>query len=156
MGVFGIMAYWINEVPDHLKTQRVCIEVVEKYPWLLKYVPDHFKTEEMCTKALYDCLRLFGGVPDHLKTRKMCNEAVGGYLWLLEHIPGWFIIRQQIKIWYDDDYWHEDDGIIKWYQGYKKQKAQKAKIKEELLPIAWHPDRVMDCCMPGEEKRLWK
>ena len=29
--------------------------------------------------------------------------------------------------------------FIKWHEGYKKRKAQKAKIKEELMPIAWHP-----------------
>ena len=44
MSVFGLIAYWINEVPDHLKTQEMCIEVVEKYPWLLGYVPDRLKT----------------------------------------------------------------------------------------------------------------
>ena len=44
--------------------------------------------------------------------------------------------------------------MIKWYDGYQKHKAQKAKIKE-LLPIAWHPERVIDWCMSGEEKRLW-
>ena len=48
MGVFGFMAYWINEVPDHLKIQESCIEAVEKCVWFLKYVPDHFKTQEMC------------------------------------------------------------------------------------------------------------
>ena len=36
----------------------------------------------------------------------------------------------------------------------KKGKAQKAKIKEELLPIAWHPDRVMDWCVPEYEKKI--
>ena len=42
----------------------------------------------------------------------------------------------------------------------KKRKAQKAKIKEELLPIAWHPLRWWDWCVPEDEKRetekLWK
>ena len=28
-----------------------------------------------------------------------------------------------------------------------------AKIKEELLLIAWHPNRVMDWCMSGDEKK---
>ena len=39
---------------------------------------------------------------------------------------------------------------------YEKRKAQKAKIKEELMPIAWHPNRVMDWCMPEDENRRWK
>ena len=42
----------------------------------------------------------------------------------------------------------------------KNRKAQKAKIKEELLPIAWHPLRWWDWCVPEDEKRetekLWK
>ena len=32
-------------------------------------------------------------------------------------------------------------------------KNEKAKIKEELLSIAWHPDRLMDWCMAEDEKR---
>ena len=41
----------------------------------------------------------------------------------------------------------------------KKQKAQKAKIKDELLPITWHPSRWWDLCVPEDEKKetetLW-
>ena len=47
--------------------------------------------------------------------------------------------QQKIKTWKDDDYWN-DDGI-KWYDMYKQRKAQKASIKEELMPIAWHLSR---------------
>ena len=49
--------------------------------------------------------------------------------------------------------------MIKWYNGYKKRRAQKAKIKEELMPIAWHHDHVMDWCMSEDEQKdmekLW-
>ena len=48
-------------------------------------------------------------------------------------------------IWYDDDYYYDDGNhwdndddenkFFEWYNGYKKRKAQKANIKEELLPI---------------------
>ena len=41
-----------------------------------------------------------------------------------------------------------------WYEGHQKRKAQKAKIIEELLPIAWHPNRVMDWCMSEDQKGL--
>ena len=52
-------------------------------------------------------------------------------------------------MWYDkyyDDHWFtesddDDDEFFKWYNGYKKRKAQKAKINKELLFIAWHPSR---------------
>ena len=53
MGVYKIMAYWINEVPAHLKIQEVCIESAVTNPWQLDYVSDHFKTQEMCNKAVY-------------------------------------------------------------------------------------------------------
>ena len=37
--------------------------------------------------------------------------------------------------------------------------AEKASIKKELLPIAWHPLRWWDWCVPEDEKRdteaLW-
>ena len=55
--------------------------------------------------------------------------------------------------------WHEDfddDEIIEWYDGYKKSKTQKGKIKEELLPIVWNLDRVMDWCMSEDEKERFK
>ena len=37
--------------------------------------------------------------------------------------------------------------------GYKERKAQKAQIKYELAPIAWHPDRYLDWCIDEDEKR---
>ena len=51
--------------------------------------------------------------------------------------------QEQIKIWQDDDEYH-DHELFKGHNDYKKRKAQKAEITEELMPIAWHPDRVMD------------
>ena len=84
----------------------------------------------------------------------MCNKAVRDYLFSLRYVPDWFVTQQQRGTGYDDDYVYNDSGMIKWYDGYRKHKAQKAKIKE-LLPIAWHPERVIDWCMSGEEKRLW-
>ena len=65
------MAYWINEVPDHLKTEQPCIGAVEKCAWLLKYVFDHFKTQEMCNEAVRNHTLEY--VPDKLKTQEMCE-----------------------------------------------------------------------------------
>ena len=53
-------------------------------------------------------------------------------------------------MWYDDYYdddgdyhWDDEnkDKFLDWYKGYQKRRCQKAKIKEELLPIAWHSSR---------------
>ena len=46
-----------------------------------------------------------------------------------------------------------DIEINEWYEGHQKRKAQKAKIKDELMPIAWHPSRWWDWCVPKDEKK---
>ena len=65
-------------------------------------------------------------------------------------------------MWYDDSEYCDDDdedNFFKWYDSYKKCKTQKASIKEELMPITWHPSRYWDWCMSEDEKKeteaLW-
>ena len=46
-------------------------------------------------------------------------------------------------------------------QRMKKRSAKKKKaLHEELLPVAWHPDRVYDWCFDEEEKgfleEMWR
>ena len=41
-------------------------------------------------------------------------------------------------------------------EGYKQYKAQKAKIKEELLPIAWDPSCVIDWCFSEDDTEVLK
>ena len=108
-----------------LKGQGICEWVVYKNPWILEYVPDHFKTREMCDDMVME---------DPL---------------LLRHVSDWFLMQQQLR--QCDDY-YDDNGYIKWHKGYKKRKAQKASIREELLPIAWHPSRYWDWCMSEDKK----
>ena len=73
---------------------------------------------------------------DHFKTQDASERAVKIYSRALEFVPDWFVTQQQIRSWGDyDDYWDDNDKFFAWYDGYKKRKAQKAKI-EELMPIA--------------------
>ena len=81
-----------------------------------------------------------GDVPNCLKTQDMCDNVVRDDAFSLV-----IVSQRQLKLWYDNDDWYDDDEIIEWYDGYIKRKAQKAKIKEEFLPIAHYPDRVMEC-----------
>ena len=48
---------------------------------------------------------------------------------------------------------HNYNVIMKKYEAYKSQKTQKASIKEELMPIAWHPSRWWDWFIPEDEKK---
>ena len=140
-------------VPDNLKTHGMCYGMVKKIPLLLALVPDHLQAQETCSEVVQNMPSTLRLVSDHLKNQGMRNEAVRGRLWLLKYISDWFVTQQQLKIWDDDDEYCNDDEIIKWYEGYKKRKAQKASIKEEFVPIAWHPLRWWDWCIPEDEKR---
>ena len=83
----------------------------------------------------------------------MCKEAAQERLCLLESILDWSMIQQQtIKIWHDNNDYCYDYGV-EWYDEYKKLKARKASIKEELMPIAWHPSRWWDWCVPEHQER---
>ena len=96
-------------------------------------------------------------VPDHFKTQKMCDKAFEEDFFFWKFIPDWFVTQQQIKIWHDDYFYDDDyDEFFCWYDGYQKRKAQKASIKEELMPISWPLNHVMDWCTPEDEERLWK
>ena len=85
----------------------------------------------------------------------MRERAVEDDPYSLQYVPDWFVTQQQIDVWYDDNEYHDDDDdeVIEWYDGYQKRKTQKAKIKDELMPIAWHPSRWWDWCMSEEEKK---
>ena len=88
----------------------------------------------------------------------------------LQFVPDWLVTREGVDMrydrYYDDDgcYWFtegdDDDTFFEWYEGYRKRKAQKAKIKEELVPTAWHPSRWWNWCVPEDEKKetekLWR
>ena len=128
-------SYLILFIPDHLRTQEMCNEVMRNNPIGFFFIPDHFKIQEMCIKAFE---------PDP---------------WQLKYVPDWFMTQGQVKVWHDYGEYCNDDGVIEWYESYKRRKAQKAKIKEELSPIAWHPSRWWDSCMTGGEKsdeeKLW-
>ena len=111
----------------------MCIEAIELDPWQLN------------------------DIPDYLKTQKMCDDVVRRDPYSLQFVRDWFLTKEQIDVWYyDDEYCDNDDELIEWHNGYKKRKAQKARTKEGILPIAWHSDRVKDWCISEDEKRQWK
>ena len=97
----------------------------------------------MREKVIEEDSSLLDAVPGHFKTKRMCDDAVLWKSCSLVCVPDWFGTQKQIKIWQDDDEYYNHD-LFEWYNDYKKWKAQKASIKEELMRIAWDPDRVMD------------
>ena len=148
-GACTVLLHMLKYVPG---AQKACEEEVTcQYRPLLEiyllpisglfFIPDHFKIQEMCNKEVDIRPHFLVLVPDHLNTEEMCNKAVCKHPWLLKYVLDWFVAEQQLKTWQDDDYYCNNDKIIKCQDSYKKRKSQKAKIKEEVMPIAWHPSR---------------
>ena len=133
--------------PDQYKTQEMCNKAVQSDPKVLSYVPDQYKTQEMCNEAVQSDRKVLSYVPDQYKTQEMCNEAVEKSPEFLMFVLDWFVTLQEIC---NEDF---DDAFITWRDAYIKRKTQKAKIKEELMSVAWHPDRWWNWCVPEHEKK---
>ena len=54
----------------------------------------------------------------------------------MQYVPDYFVKQQQLRHFYDGD--DKFFSRLKWYEGSQKRKAQKAKIKDKLLPVAWN------------------
>ena len=146
----------------------MCDKVVRNKLCMLLFVPDHFWMQEMCNDIMHTMPDAFHLIPDRFKTQKMCDQAIKEDSSSLQFVPDWFLTRDWMQMWYDDYY--DDDGdhwgndaeakFFEWYDGYKKRKFQKASIKKELIPVAWHPSIYWDRCMSEDEKKetekLWK
>ena len=55
---------------------------------------------------------------------------------MLENLPDQFVTQKMC----DEAAEKKSPEVLRWYKGYEERKAQKAKIKEELMSVAWHPD----------------
>ena len=86
----------------------------------------------MCNRAVQSKPEVLEYVPDQFKTQEMCNRAVQSEHEVLGYVPDWFVTLQEIEKF--------DDELITWRDAYIKRKTQKVHIKEELMPVAWHPD----------------
>ena len=147
-------------VPDHFKKQEMCNKAVEDEPETLEFVPDNLKTKTMCERAIEKGPYNLKFIPDHFKTQEICGKMVRGDPRTLLFVTDWFVTREGVAMCYNNsEYCDDEDNFFKWYEGYKKRRAQKASIKEELSPIAWHPSRYWDWCMSEDEKKetekLW-
>ena len=162
--VKDLLSIWF--VPDQFKTQKMWNKTVQIYPWALKNVPDHYKTQEMCNEAVQSDNEVLECDPDQYKTQEMCNEAVEKKPRVLKFVPDQFVTQEMwhkavkkkpeiLRFIHDQFVNHEyfHDVLITWRDAYIKRKAQRAKIKEELMPIACHPDRWWNWCVPQHEKK---
>ena len=81
-------------------------------------------------------------VPDEFKSQEMCNDVVFENPTLIKHVMDWFVTAEMLEKCKDEE----------WFEGFRRCKAQKAKIKEDLLPVTWYLDCVIDWCFSENEK----
>ena len=125
---------WIREILRRLKTQEMCNKEVEEETCSLVFIPNRFKTQEMLNGVVCREPYTLLYVPDHFITQEMCEEV------MRVRSAAFFLILDRFKT---QEICIKAAGTM----GIKKRQAQKAKIKDKLMPIAWHPDLVMDWCM---------
>ena len=60
----------------------------------------------------------------------------------------------------DNNDFDEDDSVtiihvrlLAWHTKFEKNKAIKKELNEELMPVAWHPNRWWDWCVLEDEKK---
>ena len=144
-------------VSDHFKTMEMCNEIMRAMPEAFHRIPDGVKTQEMCKTAIQVGPSSLQFVPVHLKAQEMCDKAVRDDSSSLQYVPDWFVRKQQVNMWYCDYYNDDDyDELTGWHNGYQKRKTQKAEIKEDLMPITWHPSRWWDWCVSEDEGKQRK
>ena len=102
----------------------MCEEAVKKSPCALRFASDQFVTQKMYGETVKKIPCALCCVPDQFLTQKMRDVLVK---------------KSPCALWC--------------YKGYEQRKAQKAKIKEELMSVAWHPDRWWNWCVPEDEKK---
>ena len=114
----------------------------------------------MCDGAVMKDPQSLEFVLDHFKAQGMCDKAVEVGRSPFQYVLNWNVTQQEVKLWQVDDDFYGDNELIKSYDSYQKRKTQKAKFKEELLPITWHPSRWQDWCISEDEKKetekLWR
>ena len=140
-----IEPYSLPYVPDKYKTQEMSNEVMHARKSAFFLISDRFKNQEMCIKAVEINSWQLG----NFKSQKNCDAVVGEDPYSLQFIPYWFVKLKEIR--YDD--FDNDDELITWYEGYKRCRTHKAKVKEELMPITWHHTRMRGWCMTEDKKK---
>ena len=82
----------------------------------------------------------------------MCIKAVEADPWQICNVSDCFVMLEEM--W--NDSLNDDDHMVGWPNDYENRQEQRAKMKEELLHITWHPVHVMDWCISENQERRWR
>ena len=77
----------LAHIPEHLRTEAICLTTVDRYGYALGYVPEPLRTEAICTAAVGENGRALHYIPEPLRTEAMCLAAVGSNAMALFYVP---------------------------------------------------------------------
>ena len=158
--------------PDKYITQRMCDKAVDEDLFLIVYCPDKYVTQKMCDEIVDYSLTLLKLIPNWFVTSKMIikpftalyadqnicyfNEDSGEAAFSCSEMGIVDIDLNNISLGdkFDED---DPDTIIlmrglAWHIKFRKREEHKKELREELIPVAWHPNRWWDWCMSEDEK----
>ena len=163
-----------NSIPNQYKTQEMCNSIICEDPFSIRYISDRYKTQQMCDKAVDNCLAALKLVPDWfvisktIKTLFTVFYADENILYLNEDSSNVIFYCNEMNILnlninninIDDTNYEEVDpntiiliSFLSWHIKFVKRKELKKYISEELIAIAWHPNRWWEWCLSEDEKK---
>ena len=89
--------FYFQMIDDCLKTQEMCIKVLEREPMYFNYVPNKYKTPEMCENVVERYPQAFQTVPIECMTQEMCETVAEINPFFLERMPDKFKTREMCK-----------------------------------------------------------
>ena len=154
-------------------TQEMCDKAVNRYYFVSDSIPDRCKTQ-MCDEAVNDSIAALKVISDWFVTCQMIkklstalyadenilyfNGDSGNAVFNCNETGILNIHRNNINLYNNFD---EDDPdtiilirLLDWPTKIEKWKAVKKELNEELMPVAWHPNRWQDWCVSEDEKKL--
>ena len=152
----------------------MCGRTISDDSFQLIYIPDQYKTQQMCDKAVDDFLPTLNFVPDWFVTSRMIKKLlllsmqIKVYYTLMKILVMLYLIimkwvfliqiliilnltiiilmKMSLVLLFMSEFWRAILNL-------KKRKALKKELNEELMPVAWHPNRQWDWCMPEDQKK---
>ena len=87
LAAVGSNGWALQYVPEPLRTEAICLAAVASNGWALEYVPEPLCTEAICTIAVGRDGYALAYIPKPLRTEALCTAAVGKDGWVLNYVP---------------------------------------------------------------------
>ena len=75
----------------------------------------------MCNEGVMVVPSDLQNVPNNFKTQETCNDVLFGESHVLQNVPGWFVTKELVEMWQDDDDYCNNDEHFEWYTSYKQR-----------------------------------